>query len=260
MLPKGKGKCMHHTRSVTARSRSNSPLRVKATNNLAKTKTKECSKQPLKSVVKVVNNKLVKAKSVSFSGQDSVLPASQPPKQTAFADAMEKWKRSMVHAINSVPTPCVGEQAAKVYTLTLHSQIFKQATESVPQRDGTLQLEEDDNPFLVACSDSDNRFGGGSDLQFGVHDPQLISLGNVGQNADGDEQTMELDPDDNPLPLPRGHPTDAPVAAASAPQGTLQLMVAGARQSQGKPPCYVLAKHVPDNIKRHIWANKYVDF
>ena len=44
-----------------------------------------------------------------FASQDSALPASQPPKQTAFADAMEKWKRSMVHVINSVPTPCVGE-------------------------------------------------------------------------------------------------------------------------------------------------------
>ena len=77
---------------------------------------------------------------------------------------------------------------------------------------------------------------------------------------DSDEQAMELDLDDNSLPPPRGCPTDAPVAAASAPQGALQLMAAGARQSQGKPPHYVLAKHVPDNIKRRIWANKYVDF
>ena len=124
MPPKGKGKRVHNTRSVTARSHSNSPLRVKVTNNLAKTKTKERSKQPLKSVVKVVSNKQAKAKSVSFSGQDSALPVSQPPKQTAFADAMEKWKRSMVHAINSVPTPCVGEQAAMVHTPMSHSQII----------------------------------------------------------------------------------------------------------------------------------------
>ena len=208
----------------------------------------------------MVTNKQAKAKSVSFSGQDSALPASQPPKQTAFVDAMEKWKRSMVHAINSVPTPCVGEQAAKVHTLMSHSQIFKQATESVLQQDGTLQLEEDNNPILVARSDSDNGFGGGYDLQFGVDDPQSISPGNVGQNVDGDEQAMELDPDDNLLPPPRGHPTDASVAAASAPQGALQLMAAGARQSQGKSPHYVIAKHVPDNIKKCIWANKYVDF
>ena len=65
-----KGKPVHTTRSVTARSHSNSPHRVKVQNNLARTKTKECNKQPLKSVVKVVN-KQAKAKSVSFSNQDS---------------------------------------------------------------------------------------------------------------------------------------------------------------------------------------------
>ena len=166
----------------------------------------------------------------------------------------------MVHTINSVPTPCVGEQVVTVLALTSHSQIFKQATELVPQRDGALQLAEDDNPLLVACSNSDNGFGGGPGLQFGVDDPQPFPLGDVGQNVDTDQQAMDLDPEDNPLPLPQGHPTDAPVAAASAPQGALQLMAAGARQNQGKPPHFILAKHVPDNIKRHIWANKYVDF
>ena len=259
MPPKGKGKHIHTTRSVTARSHSNSPLRVKVPNNLAKTKTKECSKQPLKSVVKVVTNKQAKAKSVSFSDQDSASLASQPPKQTAFADAMEKWKRSMVHAINSVLTPCVGEQAVTVHTPMSHSQIFKQATESILQRDGSLQLEEDDN-VLVAHSDSNNGLGGGPDLQFGVDNSQLISPSDVGQNEDCDEQAMELDPEDNLPPPPWGCPTDAPVAAASAPQGALQLMVVGARQSQGKPPHYILAKHIPDNIKRRIWPNQYVDF
>ena len=93
MPPKGKGKHMHNTRSMSARSHSNSPLRLKVTNNLAKPKTKECSKQPLKSVVKVINNnKQAKATNVSFAGQDSAQPVSHPPKQTAFADAMEKWK------------------------------------------------------------------------------------------------------------------------------------------------------------------------
>ena len=166
----------------------------------------------------------------------------------------------MVHAINSVPTPCVGEQAVTVHAPTSHSQIFKQATESILQWDGSLQLEEDDNPILVAHSDSNNGLGGGPDLQFGVDDSQPISPSDVGQNEDCDEQAMELDPEDNPPSPPQGFPTDAPVAAASAPQGALQLMAVGARQSQGKPPHYILAKHVPDNIKRCIWANKYVDF
>ena len=131
MPPKGKGKHVHNTRSVSARSRSNSPLRVKVSNNLAKPRTKDHSKQPLKSVVKVITNKQAKATNVLFASQDSAQLASHPPKQTAFADAMEKWKRSMVHAINCVPTPCVGEQAMTVLAPTSHSQIFKQATEPV---------------------------------------------------------------------------------------------------------------------------------
>ena len=93
-----------------------------------------------------------------------------------------------------------------------------------------------------------------------MDDSQPISPSDVGQNEDCDEQAMELDPEDNPPSPPQGLPTDAPVAAASAPQGALQLMAVGARQSQGKPPHYILAKHVPDNIKRCIWANRYVDF
>ena len=255
-----KGKHVHTTRSVTARERSNSPLQVKVQNNLARTKPKERNKQPLKSVIKEVNNKQAKGKSVSFSDQDSASLASQPPKQTAFADAMEKWKRSVVDAINSVPTPCVGNQMLQVHTLASHSQIFKQATAMILQWDGPLQLEANDNPILVALGNSDDGLGGGGTPQFGVDATQPFPSGNVGQDTNCDEQAMELDQEDNPLPPPRGCPTDAPVAAASAPKGALQLMAVGARQSQGKQPSFILAKHVPDNIKRRIWANKYVDF
>ena len=113
---------------------------------------------------------------------------------------------------------------------------------------------------MVALGDSDNRLGGGGDLQFGVDASQQISPGHVGQNVNCDDQAMELDPKDNPLPPPCRRPTDAPVAASSAPQGALQLMVAGARQSQGNQPSFILAKYIPDNIKRRISANKYVDF
>ena len=100
-------------------------------------------------------NKQPKAKSVSFSNQDSAFPVKQPPKQTAFADVMEKWKKSMVDAINSVPTPCVGDQTVLVHPPMSHSQIYKQPTVMVPQWDGSLQLEEDNNPILVACGDGD---------------------------------------------------------------------------------------------------------
>ena len=68
-----KNKRVHTTKSVTAREQSNSPLQVKVQNNLARTKPKECVKQPLKSVVKVVQNKQAKGKSVPFSDQVSAL-------------------------------------------------------------------------------------------------------------------------------------------------------------------------------------------
>ena len=72
MPPKGKGKYVHNTRSMSARSRSNSPLRVKVTNNLAKPKTKEHSKQPLKSVVKVVTSKQAKANNNNNNNNNSL--------------------------------------------------------------------------------------------------------------------------------------------------------------------------------------------
>ena len=101
----------------------------------------------------------------------------------------------------------------------------------IPQWDGPVQLEEDDNPVLVAHGEGDDGLGGRGDLQFDVDASQQISSGDVGQNVDCDDQAMELDLEDNPPPPCHGHPTDAPVAAATAPQGALQLMAAGARQS-----------------------------
>ena len=46
---------------------------------------------------------------------------------------------------------------------------------------------------------------------------------------------MEMDDDDNPPPPPAGRPNSRPVAAASAPQGALELMsVQQVREQQGK--------------------------
>ena len=56
----------------------------------------------------------------------------------------------------------------------------------------------------MARSDSDNGFGGGPDLQFGMDDSQPFPPGDVGQNVDSDEQAMDMDPEDNQLPPPRG--------------------------------------------------------
>ena len=99
-----KKKPAHNTHSVTG-ARASSPLTIKLKNNLAATKKKPA----LKSVVKVVNNdKQNKKKRVSFHEDVPAQPADiTPPRQTAFADAMEKWKQSVICAVKSMPSPSV---------------------------------------------------------------------------------------------------------------------------------------------------------
>ena len=99
-----KKKPTHNTRSVTG-ARASSPLTIKLKNNLAATKKKPV----LKSVVKVINNdKQNKKKCVSFYEDiPAQLADVTPPRQTAFADAMEKWKQSVICAVNSMPSPSV---------------------------------------------------------------------------------------------------------------------------------------------------------
>ena len=86
-------------------ARASSHLTIKLKNNLAATKKKPA----LKSVVKVVNNdKQNKKKRVSFHEDVPAQPADiTPPRQTAFADAMEKWRQSVICAVNSMPSPLV---------------------------------------------------------------------------------------------------------------------------------------------------------
>ena len=97
-----KKKPTHNTHSVTG-AMASSPLTIKLKNNLVASKKKPA----LKSVVKVVNNdKQNKKKHVSFHED---IPAHRPvdvtpPRQTAFADAMEKWKQSVICAVNSMPS------------------------------------------------------------------------------------------------------------------------------------------------------------
>ena len=46
--------------------------------------------------------------------------------------------------------------------------------------------------------------GGGADLQFGVDASQSFPPGDMDQNADCDDQAIELDPEDNlPPPIPQ---------------------------------------------------------
>ena len=100
-----KKKPAHNTRSVTG-ARASSPLTIKLKNNLVASKKKPA----LKSVVKVVNNdKQNKKKRVSFHKDVPAHPLADitPPRQTAFANAMEKWKQSVICAVNSMLSPSV---------------------------------------------------------------------------------------------------------------------------------------------------------
>ena len=63
---------------------------------------------------------------------------------------------------------------------------------------------------------------------------------------------------DNPLPPPSGRPDHGPVAADSAPQAALDMLTA--RDMPGKGFQMLLSRHVPANIKRRIWSNRYIDF
>ena len=93
-----KKKPTHNTRSVTG-ARASSPLTIKLKNNLAATKKKPV----LKSVVKVVNNNKQRKKFVSFHEDVPAQPLADvtPPRQTVFADAMEKWRQSVICVVNS---------------------------------------------------------------------------------------------------------------------------------------------------------------
>ena len=264
-----KGKKVHNTCSVSgARSRSNSLLVVKVTNEMAKSKQVKQNKAKLKSIVKVVNNNPPNSatKKVSFRQGPAPpvdnQPAGQPAvpqKQTAFADAMAHWKLSMVATINSCPIP--GDPVNQ--SPQGNANFLQTSSTVVPEnrsRDNTVSLLVHSQPVVVAARDHVSRFGPGPSDQDSHDMSQLLPQGNVAQDLAAGEANMEMD-EDNPPPPPVGRPDSHPVAATSAPQGALELMsIQQVREQQGKHFRPILSKHVPDNICRHIWANKYINF
>ena len=114
---------------------------------------------------------------------------------------------------------------------------------------------------MVVAGSSHSGAGVGPSSQDSHDFPQQIPQGNAGQNFGDAETDMEMDEDDNPLPPPAGRPNSHPGVAASAPQGALELMsVQQVQDQQGKCFIPILSKHVQDNIHRHIWSNKYINF
>ena len=268
-----KGRRAHNTRSVSgARARSNSPLVVKVNNDMAKAKQPQQTKAKLKSIVKVVKNTTNAAatKKVSFRQGPAPpvdhQPVEQPavlPRQTAFADAMAHWKLSMVAVINSCPSPPTsgdqdnqGPQGNNV--------LLQQSSTVVPEdrsRDHTVQMPVYGQPAMVAPRDAHGRFGVVPGDQDSLDISQPLPSGDVGMDLGVGPANMEMDDEDNPPPPPAGRPNSHPVAAASAPQEALELMsVQQVREQQGKCFRPILSKHMPDNIRRHIWANKYINF
>ena len=128
-------------------------------------------------------------------------------------------------------------------------------------RDHTVQMPVYSQPAMVAPRDAHGGFGPGPVDQDSLDTSQLLPPGDVGLDLGICPADMEMDDDDNPPPPLAGRPNSHPVAAASAPQGALELMsVQQVREQQGKCFRPILSKHVPDNIRRHIWANKYINF
>ena len=253
-----------------ARSRSNSPLVVKVNNDLAKSKQPKQAKAKLKSIVKVVNNNASQpTKRVAFHQGPATpadyQPATQPAvpqRQTAFADAMAKWKLSMVATINSCPIPPTPGDADN--QSPQGNDKFLQASGTVvPERSRAdpLLMAVHSPPVMVAAGSSDSGAGPRHSIQDSPDIPQQIPQSDDGQNFVDAETDMEMDDDDNPPPPPAGRPNSCTGAAASAPQGALEMMsVQQVRDQQGKRVRPILSKHVQDNIRRRIWSNKYVNF
>ena len=200
-------------------------------NNLAKQKSKapKQAKGKLKSIVKVVPSAQGKAKHVSYQLAASAPPASQrlvtqpaQPMQTAFADAMARWKLNMVAAINSClsPTGFQTDQAVPVSlsTKTQVQNIQQVALENQLRGDPT-QMVIYSQPAVVAFGDADSRSGSRFVDQAADDDQQMVSPDHADMDYETAPSDMELDPEDNPLPPPLGRPGDGPVAAATAPQG-----------------------------------------
>ena len=255
-----KSKKVHNTRSVLgARSRSNSPLVVKVNNDLVKAKQPKQSKAKPKSIVKVVNNNASKVtKRVAFcqgpappADQQPALQPAEPQRQTTFADAMAKWKLSMVATINSCPIP----PGDKDNQSPQGNDKFLQASKTVvPERSRAdpLPATVHSPPAVVASGSSNSGAGARHSIQDSHDIPQQIPPSDDEQDFQDAETDMEMDPGDNPPPPPAGRPNGHPGVAASSPQGALDMMsdVQQVRDQQGKRIKPILSKHVPDNIRR----------
>ena len=251
-----KEKHVHNTRSVTG-VRATSPLTVKLKNNLAATKKKPA----LKSVVKVVkNDKQNKKKHVSFHEDCPAQPVDiTPPRQTAFADAMEKWRQSMISAVNSMPSPLLENSTdASAQTTAQNNNLLKQMAGKGNSGNQAVLVAVHSPPDVVAPRNGDSRPSQGCSDDSGQPGEQPLPPDDLEMDDINVGEVLSMFEVDNLLPPLPGRPDHGPVADDSAPQAALDLLTV--RDMLGKGFRMFLSKHVPANIKRRVWANKYVDF
>ena len=251
-----KKKHAHNTRSVTGAG-STTPLTVKLKNNLVATKKKPA----LKSVVKVVKHeKQNRKKRVSFHKDEPAQPADiTPPRQTAFADAMEKWKQNMISAVNSMPSPSLENSTdPSAQTTAQNNNLLKQVVGKGNTGNPAVLVAVHDPPDVVAPRHSDSRPSQGHSDDSGQPGEQPLPPDDLEMDDINIGDVFSMFEVDNPLPLPLGRPNHGPVAADSAPQAALDLLTA--HDMPGNGFRMLLSKHVPANVKHRIWANKYVDF
>ena len=207
-------------------------------------------KPALKSVVKVVNkNKQTKKKRVSSHPPVDVTP----PRQTA---AMEKWRQSVISMVNSPSVESTTDAMAQA--AVPNNNIIKQVVGKGNTRNQAVPVAVH-NPFdLVAPQDSDSRPSQGCSDGSSQPGQQKVPEDDLEVDDINVGEVLSMFEVDNPPPPPSGRPDHGLVAAESAPQATLDMLTAC--EMPGKGFGMLLSKHVPANIKRRIWSNKYVDF
>ena len=166
------------------------------------------------------------------------------------------------HQLMSIPPPTSGDQDNQ--GPQGNNVLLQQSSTVVLEdrsRDHTVQASVYSQPAMVVPRDAHGRFGAGPGDQDSLDISQPLPSGDVGSDLGIGPADMEMDDEDNPPPPLAGRPNSHPVAAASAPQGALELMsVQQVREQQGKRFRSILSKHVPENIRRRIWANKCINF
>ena len=80
-----------------------------------------------------------------------------PPRQTAFADAMEKWRQSVICVVNSMPSPSVESTTDTMAQAAVpNNNLLKQVVGKGNTRNQAVPVAVNDPFDLVAPRDSDS--------------------------------------------------------------------------------------------------------